>query len=579
MKAGTATASTAPLKFTAGTVLTSPENGAFEYDGTNYYLTIGTTRLAIPLAGGSASYSSINAGAGTAAAPSHSFTGDLDTGIFSSGADSIGLAAGGSKVFDVSSAGLVSPTTGGASVASANGTAATPTYSFAGDLGTGWFRAAASTLAASTGGTEKLRITPAGYLGIGTTAPVGTLEVAGGTAAASTDGSSIKLTAQSAGAGGNNSGGHILLYAGAKTGSGQVGSVGVGATPPSWMQANSLIVAGQLYSNTSIGSSGAINSSASGTFPIVYGGTGASGVLTIDSTSHATKGNINLAPSGGNVGIGTTAPGTLLSNHASNTVDAAGAGHSTSALDWSANSTGYVGAFFNASSAAAANGVLIKGAGTASTNALLSVDSGSTQNSGGSALFRVLGNGNVGIGTTAPAAKLQVVGSSNYGTAEIVGSTADSETAIGFRATNVARGSAGNFVIGANLAGMPVGSFGIFAAPAAKAITLLSNGNLGIGVLNPTYLLQLGTDSAAKPGTSTWTIASDERLKDIRAPFTRGLSDLEKLHTIYFRYKAHNPLDLPSEKEYVGIRAQDAEKAIPESVSRDEKGYLHVTND
>ncbi|RYZ99992.1 MAG: hypothetical protein EOP11_18805, partial [Proteobacteria bacterium] len=134
LKAGTATASTAPLKFTAGTVLTSPENGAFEYDGTNYYLTVGTTRLAIPLAGGSASYSSVNAGAGTAAAPSHSFTGDPDTGIFSSGADSIGLTAGGSKVFDVSSAGLVSPTTGGASVASANGTAATPTYSFAATL-------------------------------------------------------------------------------------------------------------------------------------------------------------------------------------------------------------------------------------------------------------------------------------------------------------------------------------------------------------------------------------------------------------------------------------------------------------
>ena len=42
--AGTAAASTAPLKFTAGTNLTTPENGAFEFDGTHFYATIGSTR-------------------------------------------------------------------------------------------------------------------------------------------------------------------------------------------------------------------------------------------------------------------------------------------------------------------------------------------------------------------------------------------------------------------------------------------------------------------------------------------------------------------------------------------------------
>jgi hypothetical protein len=41
---------------------------------------------------------------------------------------------------------------------------------------------------------------------------------------------------------------------------------------------------------------------------IIYGGTAASNGLTIDSTTNATKGNIILNPSGGNVGIGTTTP-------------------------------------------------------------------------------------------------------------------------------------------------------------------------------------------------------------------------------------------------------------------------------
>jgi hypothetical protein len=44
LKAGTATANTAPLKLTAGTNLTTPENGAIEFDGTNIYITVGGVR-------------------------------------------------------------------------------------------------------------------------------------------------------------------------------------------------------------------------------------------------------------------------------------------------------------------------------------------------------------------------------------------------------------------------------------------------------------------------------------------------------------------------------------------------------
>lgn len=47
--AGTATAGTAPLKLTAGTNLTTPEAGAGEYDGTNFYLTRTSTRRKITL--------------------------------------------------------------------------------------------------------------------------------------------------------------------------------------------------------------------------------------------------------------------------------------------------------------------------------------------------------------------------------------------------------------------------------------------------------------------------------------------------------------------------------------------------
>lgn len=47
LPSGTATASTAPLKFTSGTNLTTPEAGAVEFDGTNYFATASTTRYTL----------------------------------------------------------------------------------------------------------------------------------------------------------------------------------------------------------------------------------------------------------------------------------------------------------------------------------------------------------------------------------------------------------------------------------------------------------------------------------------------------------------------------------------------------
>lgn len=45
--AGSAAANTAPLKFEAGTNLTSPENGAVEYDANNYFVTANDTRYTL----------------------------------------------------------------------------------------------------------------------------------------------------------------------------------------------------------------------------------------------------------------------------------------------------------------------------------------------------------------------------------------------------------------------------------------------------------------------------------------------------------------------------------------------------
>lgn len=54
LPAGATGATNAPLKFTSGALMTTPETGAVEYDGTNLYFTpVGTTRRVVPLHTGS----------------------------------------------------------------------------------------------------------------------------------------------------------------------------------------------------------------------------------------------------------------------------------------------------------------------------------------------------------------------------------------------------------------------------------------------------------------------------------------------------------------------------------------------
>lgn len=49
LAAGTAGEGTAPLKLTPGTNLDTPENGVFEYDGTDLFFTVGSTRKVVTL--------------------------------------------------------------------------------------------------------------------------------------------------------------------------------------------------------------------------------------------------------------------------------------------------------------------------------------------------------------------------------------------------------------------------------------------------------------------------------------------------------------------------------------------------
>lgn len=65
---------------------------------------------------------------------------------------------------------------------------------------------------------------------------------------------------------------------------------------------------------------------------------------------------------------------------------------------------------------------------------------------------------------------------------------------------------------------------------------------------------------------STWDVLSDERVKKDIVDFKRGLSDLEKIHVVKFKYNGLGGTK-DTGKEYVGVVAQELEKVAPFMVS------------
>ncbi len=101
------------------------------------------------------------------------------------------------------------------------------------------------------------------------------------------------------------------------------------------------------------------------------------------------------------------------------------------------------------------------------------------------------------------------------------------------------------------------------------------NGNVGINTTTPIYTLAVN-GSAGKPGGGYWTNWSDKQLKDINGDYEKGLDEIVKLHTVKYKYKKDNTLDLPSNEEYVGFIAQEVQAIFPEAVSKSENGYLDL---
>jgi hypothetical protein len=103
---------------------------------------------------------SVSIPSGSAAAPSISFNDDSNTGIFSSGADQLAIATNSTVRLTTSNSAISSALPINVPLASAS----TPSLTFTGDLNTGIYSPGADQLAISTGGSGKLYIDSAGVI-------------------------------------------------------------------------------------------------------------------------------------------------------------------------------------------------------------------------------------------------------------------------------------------------------------------------------------------------------------------------------------------------------------------------------
>jgi hypothetical protein len=182
----------------------------------------------------------------------------------------------------------------------------------------------------------------------------------------------------------------------------------------------------------------------------------------------------------------------------------------------------------------------------------------------------IAANGNVGVGTGSPNARVDIkqISDDFIGGLQLRRLTTNDTW-------GVVTGSDNNLYFGyANDASLANAHADFTVIP----IVLTPSGRLGVNTTAPDQRLSVNGD-ASKTGGNTWLAFSDRRLKNIKSPFTTGLSAVMKLQPVRYEYKSDNALGLANEGEHIGFGAQDVQKVIPEAVTTNSQGYLMLNSD
>ena len=319
--------------------------------------------------------------------------------------------------------------------------------------------------------------------------------------------------------------------------------------------APSLFFTGDL--NTGIYSPGAdqVAISTNGTSRIVVD---ASGNVNIDSNTFYVDAANNR------VGLGTSAPSTLL--------------------HLSSSSSEYL----RIQNTTAGNSVYL---GNSAGTGILQVDGANSLKviTNSSDRLVVTSAGNVGIGSTAPQEILEVrkdsAGASVVG-ALLTNASSNANTAIGISfSPNLGGTTRSASIYGVNeTAAQNATALTFFTnangASGTEKARLDSSGRLLVGTIaSPAHQLQVSTDSAGKPSTNTWTIVSDQRIKeDIElANLDLCYEAIKNIPLKRFKWRDEVYTDEQvRDRRKLGWIAQDVEAVFPKAVGTYEFKYNQV---
>ncbi|MBI1977058.1 MAG: tail fiber domain-containing protein [Candidatus Omnitrophica bacterium] len=202
----------------------------------------------------------------------------------------------------------------------------------------------------------------------------------------------------------------------------------------------------------------------------------------------------------------------------------------------------------------------------------------------GTAMTILRASGNVGIGTTTDPTRLLDVngetrlmkGTNPINFTDAWEGTPDSPTNVaeisndtgGFRALMIVGNRSRDYGGGSRFRTVAMWDKVGIGHPDPGSYTLYVNGPLAVN-----------SATANKTGGNTWGSLSDIRLKEITGGFGYGLQEILKLEPVRYHYKTNPELGLSSDEEHVGFSAQQVREIIPEAVRENEKGYLVVEAD
>lgn len=115
-----------------------------------------------------------------------------------------------------------------------------------------------------------------------------------------------------------------------------------------------------------------------------------------------------------------------------------------------------------------------------------------------------------------------------------------------------------------------------------KTVTVGTSDATQVDIHGTTLNLAKASGSRVYVGASGSTVyikgstysTSDARLKNIGADFTSGLDKIDKINVKHFTFK-----DDKTKTPRVGVIAQDLQKIFPNSVTKDDKGFLNINKD